>query len=201
MAGSGAGRWRNLGHYRARGIHGGEALKEGIEKMVTGIESPVDSERGLAARLRYLTASDAGYEAMDRAGIHVRPRTLMRWLAEEQTPDRGNLARLDAAYWDLRRRNVAADLKRRLNKGGRGTRIEIDPADQSQVERRHRRDLQRGLEARDINVRGNIWDRAVDAWLAGDTPELKAIWDEIIQGALGTDWDAYTYVSSVGWAA
>ncbi|WP_432093372.1 hypothetical protein [Streptomyces sp. bgisy100] len=28
----------------------------------------------------------------------------------------------------------------------------------------------------------------------------NAIWDEIIQ-ALGTDWDGYTFVSSVGWAA
>ncbi|MFF3767326.1 hypothetical protein ACFYYR_25015 [Streptomyces sp. NPDC001922] len=34
---------------------------------------------------------------------------------------------------------------------------------------------------------------------AGDTAELDAVWDEIIQ-ALGTDWDGYTYVSSVGWA-
>ncbi|MFF3768533.1 transcriptional regulator [Streptomyces sp. NPDC001922] len=196
MAGTAQGRWRNLGAYRARGLPGWAALAEGLDRMVTGIESPVDSERGLAARLRYLTASDAGYEAMDRAGIHVRPRTLIAWLAEERTPTRANLARLDAAYWDLRRRNVVADLKRRLNNRGRGTRIEIDPVDQSQVDRRHQRDL----ETRDINVRGSIWDRAVDAWIAGDREELDAIWDEIIQ-ALGTDWDGYTFVSSVGWAA
>ncbi|WP_257981190.1 hypothetical protein [Streptomyces sp. CB02959] len=62
---------------------------------------------------------------------------------------------------------------------------------------RHRRDV----ETRSINVRGLIWDRAVDAWIAHDASELEAIWDEIIQGGLGTDWDAYTYVSSVGWAA
>ncbi|WP_438490706.1 transcriptional regulator [Streptomyces sp. S186] len=190
-------RWRRYGHFGARGLPGWVALAEGIDKMVTGIESPVTSERGLAARLRYLTASDAGYEAMDRAGVHVRPRTLMAWLAEEQTPSKANLARLDAAYWELRRRNVVADLKRRLHNRGRGTRIEIDPADQSQVERRHRRNV----EPRSINVRGSIWDRAVDAWIASDTRELEAIWDEIIQGGLGTDWDAYTFVSSVGWAA
>ncbi|MFF1917029.1 transcriptional regulator [Streptomyces sp. NPDC058239] len=193
---AGDGRWKHLGTYRARGIHGGQALAEAIDRMVTGIESPVDSERGLAARLRYLTISDAGYEAMDRAGIHVRPRTVIAWLAEEQTPSRANLARLDAAYWDLRRRNVAADLKRRLNNHGRGTRIEIDPADQSRVDRRHQRDL----ETRDISVRG-VWDRAVDAWIDGDEQELEAVWDDIISGSLGTDWDAYTYVSSVGWAA
>lgn len=164
--------------------------------MVTGIESPVDSERGLAGRLRYLTASDAGYEAMDRAGIHVRPRTLIAWLAEEQTPSKANLARLDAAYWDLRRRNVIADLKRRLNNRGRGTRIEIDPVDQTAVDRRHQRDL----ETRSVSVRG-VWDRAVDAWIAEDTDELEAVWDDIIQSTLGTDWDAYTHVSSIGWAA
>ncbi|WNF01401.1 transcriptional regulator [Streptomyces luomodiensis] len=196
MAGT-SGRWRDLGAFRARGVHGGVALAEGIDRMVTGIESPVDSERGLAARLRYLTASDAGYEAMDRAGIHVRPRTLIAWLAGEQTPTKANLARLDAAYWDLRRRNVVADLKRRLNNRGRGTRIEIDPVDQSRVQHRHQRDL----ETRNINVRGAAWDRAIDAWIAEDTQELKAIWDDIIQSTLGTDWDAYTHVSSIGWAA
>ncbi|MDF2273575.1 transcriptional regulator, partial [Streptomyces coacervatus] len=79
-------RWRHYGHYGARGLPGWVALAEGIDKMVTGIESPVTSERGLAARLRYLTTSDAGYEAMDRAGIHVRPATLIAWLAEERTP-------------------------------------------------------------------------------------------------------------------
>ncbi|ADI04611.1 hypothetical protein SBI_01490 [Streptomyces bingchenggensis BCW-1] len=196
MAGT-SGRWRDLGAFRARGVHGGVALAEGIDRMVTGIESPVDSERGLAARLRYLTASDAGYEAMDRAGIHVRPRTLIAWLAGEQTPSKANLARLDAAYWDLRRCNVVAGLKRRLNNRGRGTRIEIDPVDQSRVQHRHQRDLQ----TRNINVRGAVWDRAVDAWIAHDTQELEAIWDDIIQSTLGTDWDAYTHVSSIGWAA
>jgi hypothetical protein len=191
-----SGRWRDLGAFRARGVHGWVALAEGIDRMITGIESPVDSERGLAARLRYLTASDAGYEAMDRAGVHVRPRTLIAWLTGEQTPSRANLARLDAAYWDLRRRNVIADLKRRLNNRGRGTRVEIDPVDQSGVERRHQRDL----ETRSVNVRG-VWDRAVDAWIAEDTDELEAVWDDIIQSTLGTDWDAYTHVSSIGWAA
>ncbi|MER7794718.1 transcriptional regulator [Streptomyces sp. NPDC097640] len=196
MAGT-SGRWRDLGAFRARGVHGGVALAEGIDRMVTGIESPVDSERGLAARLRYVTASDAGYEAMDRAGIHVRPRTLVAWLTGEQSPSKANLSRLDAAYWDLRRCNVVADLKRRLNNRGRGTRIEIDPVDQSHVQHRHQRDLQ----TRNINVRGAVWDRAVDAWIDQDTQELEAIWDDIIQSTLGTDWDAYTYISSIGWAA
>ncbi|MCB5910419.1 transcriptional regulator [Streptomyces pinistramenti] len=190
-----AGRWMDLGHYGAEGIPGRLALAHGIDRMVTGIESPVTTERGLAARLRYLTASGTGYEAMDRAGIRITPRTLIAWLAEERTPNPANLARLDTAYWDLRRHNVATDLKRRLNNHSRGTRIEIDPVDQSHVEGRH----QRALETRTLNVRG-VWDTAIDAWLTGDEQTLDATWDEIITG-LGSDYDAYTNVASVGWAA
>lgn len=185
----------NLGQYNANGVPGADALGIAIENMVTGIASPVDTERGLAARLRYLTTTDAGYEAMDRAGIHVSPRTLIAWLAEERTPNRANRTRLDAAYWDLRRRNVATDLKHRLNNNGRGTRVEINPVDQSEVERKYRRDL----AGRSINVRG-VWDRAVDAWLDDDAQELDAIWDRIIED-LGSDYDGYSNVSSIGWAA
>ncbi|MFE1212974.1 transcriptional regulator [Streptomyces albidoflavus] len=191
-----ASRWMVLGHHQARGQEGWEALAQGIEDMVTGISSSVETERGLAARLRYLTTSDAGYEAMDRAGIHVAPKTLMAWLAEEVTPNRANRARLDAAYWDLRRQNVAADLKRRLNNDGRGTRIEVNGVDQSAVERRHQRDL----PPRSVNVRG-IWDRAVDAWLTEDEHELDALWDEILTDHFGSDRDKYSKVSSIGWSA
>ncbi|MFI1227580.1 MULTISPECIES: transcriptional regulator [unclassified Streptomyces] len=190
-----AGRWMNLGQYDAHGIPGADALGAAIENMVTGIASPADTERGLSARLRYLTTTDAGYDAMDRAGIHVSPRTLIAWLAEERTPNRANRARLDAAYWDLRRRNVATDLKHRLDNNGRGTRVEINPVDQTAVERKYRRDL----SSRSLNVRG-VWDRAVDAWLDGNVQELDAIWDEIIE-ELGSDYDGYSNVSSIGWAA
>ncbi|WP_127469609.1 transcriptional regulator [Streptomyces sp. B27] len=190
-----AGRWMEFGKYGAAGAPGAEALGIAMEGMVRGIASPVDSERGLAARLNYLTKSDAGYEAMDRAGIHVSPRTLMAWLAEDRTPNRANLARLDAAYWDLRRRNVAADLKARLNNGGRGTRVEINPVNQAGVEQKYRRDL----APRSVNVRG-VWDRAVDAWMDDDLAELDAVWDEILD-LIGSDYDGYSYVSSIGWAA
>ncbi|MFJ3973350.1 transcriptional regulator [Streptomyces parvus] len=190
-----AGRWMDFGKYGAVGAPGAEALGIAMEGMVRGISSPVDSERGLAARLNYLTKSDAGYEAMDRAGVHVSPRTLMAWLAEERTPNKANLARLDAAYWDLRRRNVAADLKHRLNNGGRGTRVEINPVNQGGVEQKYRRDL----APRSINVRG-VWDRAVDAWMDDDLGELEAVWDEILD-LIGSDYDGYSYVSSIGWSA
>ncbi|MFG3398757.1 transcriptional regulator [Streptomyces parvus] len=190
-----AGRWMDFGKYGAAGAPGAEALGIAMEGMVRGIASPVDSERGLAARLNYLTRSDAGYEAMDRAGVHVSPRTLMAWLAEERTPNKANLARLDAAYWDLRRRNVAADLKHRLNNNGRGTRVEINPVNQRGVEEKYRRDL----APRSVNVRG-VWDRAVDAWMDDDLDELDAVWDEVLD-LIGSDYDGYSYVSSIGWSA
>ncbi|MEU4181496.1 transcriptional regulator [Streptomyces sp. NPDC026589] len=190
-----AGRWKDFGKYGADGAPGAEALGIAMEGMVRGVASPVESDRGLAARLNYLTKSDAGYEAMDRAGVHVSPRTLMAWLAEERSPNRANLARLDAAYWDLRRRNVAADLKHRLNNGGRGTRVEINPVNQTGVEQKYRRDL----APRSINVRG-VWDRAVDAWMDDDLDELDAVWDEVLD-LIGSDYDGYSYVSSIGWAA
>ncbi|MGW2847445.1 transcriptional regulator [Streptomyces sp. NPDC001108] len=190
-----AGRWMDFGKYGADGVPGAEALGIALEGMVHGIASPVDSERGLAARLNYLTRSDAGYEAMDRAGIHVSPRTLMAWLAEERTPNKANLARLDAAYWNLRRRNVATDLKHRLNNAGRGTRVEINPVNQAGVEQKYRRDL----SSRSVSVRG-VWDRAVDAWTNDDLDELDAVWDEILD-LIGSDYDGYSNVSSIGWNA
>ncbi|WP_431782415.1 transcriptional regulator [Streptomyces chumphonensis] len=190
-----AGRWMNLGHYNAHGIPGADALGAGIERMVTGITSPPDSERGIAARLRYLTTSPAGYAAIERAGINVTPRTLFAWLAEERLPNRANQQRLDAAYWDLRRHNVAADLKHRLTTRG-GTRIEIDPVDQTRVDPRHRRDLQ----TRRLTVRPRHWDVAVDAWLNDDAETLDAVWDEVIQD-LGSEYDSFAYVSSIGWNA
>ncbi|MDT0382509.1 transcriptional regulator [Streptomyces sp. DSM 42041] len=190
-----AGRWMNLGQYNAHGVRGAEALGAGIENMVTGIHSGADTDRGITARLRYLTHSAAGYTAMERAGIAVTPRTLFAWLAEERTPNTANRARLDAAYWNLRRHNIAADLKRRLTSRG-GTRIEIDPVDQTAVERRHRRDL----ATRRLTVRPRHWNAAVDAWLADDDEALDTVWDEVIH-SLGSDYDAFSHVSSLGWNA
>ena len=190
-----AGRWMNLGQYNAHGVPGWQALGAGIENMVTGVHSGADTDRGIAARLRYLTASPAGYTAMERAGINVTRRTLFAWLAEERSPSPANRARLDAAYWDLRRHNVATDLKRRLASRG-GTRIEIDPVDQTAVAPRHRRDLQ----TRRLTVRPRHWNAAVDAWLTDNNETLDAVWDEIITG-LGSEYDSYSYVSSIGWSA
>ncbi|OEV03836.1 transcriptional regulator [Streptomyces oceani] len=189
-------RWRRLGEFGAEGMPGGAAVGLGLERMVTGITFPPDSARGIAARLRYLTDSPAGYAAMEHAGITVTARTLYAWLAAEQTPSAANRAKLDDAYWTLRRQRVLPALTRRLARGG-GTRVEIDPADPSDVPRRNRR---RNVGMRRLTIRPTAWNAAVDAWAAGDAQGLQRIWEDAIAD-LGSDWDAYTFVSCIGWSA
>ncbi|MFJ3735214.1 hypothetical protein ACIPQC_32220 [[Kitasatospora] papulosa] len=55
------------------------------------------------------------------------------------------------------------------------------------------------MSSRSLNVRG-VWDRAVDAWTNDDYEELDAVWDDIIED-LGSEYDAYSNVCSIGWAA
>src|SRR5690606_8354606 len=94
----------------ARGKPRGAAISERLTGLGGGSKSSAARERGLEARLKYLTNSPAGYQAMERAGISVPPRTLIAWLAGDRDPNKANRGRLDAAYADLRRRNVAKSL-------------------------------------------------------------------------------------------
>ena len=94
----------------------------------------------------------------------------------------------------MRRENVARYLTARLNRDGRGTRVEIPPANQSQVDRPR----QRVVAFRTMNVRR--WDRIVAAWAAGDDQELDDAWiDQVVD--LGSQWGQYEYVTNVGFAA
>jgi hypothetical protein len=185
------------GKYGMRGTRASALAAQRLDELADGITSPVDTERGLAARLRYLTASGAGYIAMDAAGVAVTSRTLISWLAEDQTPNRANLRRIDAAYRDLRRRNVARSLTRRLNNNGRGTRVELHPHDQSGVREPHRRTGVAGH--RSVNVRR--WDAIVRAWATGDEPALDELWTDEVLADLGSDWGGYEFASGVGFAA
>ncbi|WP_443054272.1 helix-turn-helix domain-containing protein [Streptomyces sp. NBC_00271] len=74
-----------------------------------------------------------------------------------------------------------------------GTRVEIHPLNQSQVDRPR----QRVVEFRTLNVRH--WDRIVAAWVAGDDQEHDDAWvDQVID--LGSQWGQYEYVTNVGFA-
>lgn len=181
------------GHYGAQGVRASNAARNRLDELAGGITSPVTTDRGLHARLRYLTGSPAGYQAMEAAGIRVRPRTLMSWLAEEQTPSKANLQRLDDAYKALRRENVARHLTQRLNAGG-GTRVELHPLDQSAVERRH----QRIIPHRQMNIRR--WDHLISAWATGNSEQFAHLWDDQLTD-LGSQWGQYEYVTAVGFGA
>jgi hypothetical protein len=175
----------------ADGVHGGRAIWNRLDEIAGGIRSDVGTERGAAARINYLTRSARGAEAMERAGLEVSERTMLRWLAEEQQPSKANQARLDEAYRMLRHENVSAQLKAKLTAGGAGTRIEIHPEGQGKVVPQYRRDL----SVRTINVRD--WGSIVDAWVDDDDAMMEAIWDDIC-GDVGSDGGAYEYVAAIG---
>ncbi|MDH6129921.1 hypothetical protein P3T39_006914 [Kitasatospora sp. GP82] len=191
-----AGRWMELGKYQARGIEGGVAMAIHLdsEVMKRGIKSPITSKRGLSARMKYLSEKKGGAEAMAAAGITAQPRTVKKWVNGESTPRPDNLAKIDAAYWSLKGRNLAPRLKQLLDNNGAGTEIEIYPVDQSQVPEKYQRDI----DVRRINLR-NVWEDFVDAWVEDDFRALDEIWDEVLN-QLGSDYDSYTYVQHVGFA-
>lgn len=184
---------QEFGKYGARGIRGSEAVAHRLDALAGGIVSPVESPRGLLARLHYLTRSDRSRAAARAAGLTVTDRTLKAWLEDRQQPNARNLQRIDDAYRTVRRHNVARHLLGRLNSRG-GTRVELHPLNQSQVPRPR----QRVLEYRSLNIR--TWDRIVRAWSEGDAAALDDAWtDEIVD--LGSQWGQYEYVTNVGFAA
>lgn len=201
--------WRNFGHYGADGdpgnIHGGialaRALEDALERMITdgGIKSPATTRRGLTARMRYLTTHQGGPAALVAAGITAAPATLRAWTTGLRRPRAANVEAIDTAYWTLRAQNVMANptaLKRRLNRDGRGTAMEIHPINQDVVQAPRRRE---NLRMRRLQVR-YIWDDAVDALIAHDLRALDDIWDDVI-AELDSDRGAYTYISHIGLGA
>ncbi|MFJ4879857.1 transcriptional regulator [Streptomyces sp. NPDC088745] len=183
-----------FGLFGARGIKGGDAVAAQLDRLAGGIATPVTSKRGWTARLNYLTRTDHARAAAKAAGLTVTDRTLKAWRGGKRTPSKASLQKIERAYTAVRRQNVAKHLLKRLNRDGRGTRIEIHPLNQSQVPQRNKR----VLTHRTMNVRK--WDRLVGAWAAGDSRELEAGWDDAI-GDLGSDWGGYEYVTNVGFAA
>ncbi|MEE1813891.1 hypothetical protein PUR59_02460 [Streptomyces sp. SP18ES09] len=171
--------WGEFGKFNARGMKGGEALILELNRIVysSGIASPVTSKRGLKARLRYLD-SPAGRQALKGQGVTAR--TLRSWTEGKSTPMRANLIR---SGW----------LKRHLDNGGRGRRMEVYPVDQSHVPAERARAT---LQQRSINVR-YIWGDLVDAWASQAADTVDEIWDDVISD-LDSDYGAYAYVASVG---
>ncbi|MER8009593.1 transcriptional regulator [Streptomyces sp. NPDC094149] len=188
---------RNIefGKFGARGIKGHEAVARQLDALANFISTPVTQRRGLLARLHYLTRTEHARAAARQAGLTVTERTLKAWLDSKRTPSRENLQAIETAYRAVRRHNVARYLLARLNREGRGTRVEFHPLNQSQV----RRPQQRALSFRTLNVRH--WDRIIEAWANDDDEALDEAW---ISGAtvdLGSEWGQYEYVTNIGFAA
>ncbi|MEW2290546.1 transcriptional regulator [Streptomyces sp. NPDC047841] len=188
---------RNLefGAFGARGIKGHEAAARQLDALAGFIATPITVRRGLLARLHYLTRTDRARAAAREAGLTVTDRTLRAWLEGRRNPSRQNLARIEAAYRAVRRRNVARSLLARLNRAGRGTRVEFHPLNHSQVPRPR----QRALSYRLLNVRH--WDRIVAGWAAGDDAALDDAWVSDATVDLGSEWGQYEYVTNIGFAA
>jgi hypothetical protein len=187
------GRTIAFGQFGAHGIKGSRALAARLDQLAGGIASPITTPRGLAARLRELTATPAGYAAMDTAGITATPRTLMKWLAEETVPNSRNLTRIEAAYTARHRHKAAEHLLRRLNADG-GTRVELYPLDQRGVADPRRRQV----PPRSFNVRR--WDAIVAAWAQQDFDRLDEAWEDQYS-EIGSQWGSYEFVTGIGFAA
>jgi hypothetical protein len=185
----------NFGAYGARGIKGYEAVARQLDALAGFIATPVTTRRGLLARLRYLTRSDPSLQAARAAGLTVTDRTLRAWLRGERNPSKRNLERIETAYRAVRRQNVSRYLLARLNREGRGTRVEFHPLNQSQV----LRPRQRVISYRTLNVRR--WDRIVAAWAADDIQALDDAWISDAVVDLGSEWGQYEYVTNIGFAA
>lgn len=188
---------RNIefGRYGARGVKGYQAVARQLDELAGFIATPITVRRGLLARLHYLTRTDHARRAAREAGLTVTDRTLKAWLSGKRNPSKKNLERIEKAYRTVRRHNVARYLLARLNREGRGTRVEFHPLNQSQVDRPR----QRVITFRTLNVRR--WDRIIEAWAADDEEALDDAWINDVVVDLGSEWGQYEYVTNVGFAA
>ncbi|KOG31375.1 transcriptional regulator [Streptomyces resistomycificus] len=184
-----------FGKYGARGIRGHEAVARRLDALAGFVATPVTARRGLLARLHYLTRSEHARQAARDAGLTVTDDTLKKWLRGRRNPSKRNLERIETAYRTVRRHNVARYLLARLNREGRGTRVEFHPLNQSQVDRPR----QRAVEYRTLNVRR--WDRIVEAWAEDDERALDDAWVSEAVVDLGSQWGQYEYVTNIGFAA
>lgn len=146
--------------------------------------------KGWRARLRYLDGGPAGAAELARRGLTPSRWQRTAWAAGGR-PNKANQARINDAYEALRRQRVVDNLTRRLEKGGAGTRVEIIPSTQQDVDPARRRNLQR----REVNVRH--WDGIVSAWVNQDDASLDRQWNQVLE-TIDSDWGAYQYASAVG---
>ncbi|MEU3550046.1 transcriptional regulator [Streptomyces longwoodensis] len=169
------------------------ALNTTLDEIAQVTSRWITPTQRLRRNLLYLTRSRTGYTFMQDCGIRMDRRMITAWLAEERIPSPEQQRRLEDAFRLLRRRNMAPSMTRRLNARG-GTRVEIYPVDQSDVDDKHRRTARWR--------RKNIyrWDPIVAAWSRSDLRELTHRWHDVITD-LDSDWRMYEHVTHLGfWA-
>lgn len=193
MSGGATDLWGEWQKHGAQGMSGARALASELDRIARegGIASPVTTNRGLAARLRYLN-SRPGREVLAKHGVSAR---LLRSWKRGVRPSAPKLDAVDRAYQERRKDNLVRSgaLKRLLDNEGRGRRIEVYPVDQTAVPEQYRRP---NINERSVQAR-YVWGDMVIAWGKGDMDTLDEIWDDIITD-LDSDYAAYAYVGSIG---
>ncbi|MET7829283.1 transcriptional regulator [Streptomyces sp. NPDC005386] len=182
-----------FGRLGAQGVPGEVALIATLDQIAQ-VTAPYNTPQArFSLNLLYLTRSPDGYTLMRDCGIRLDRRKITAWLTGERDPTPQQQARMEEAFRRLRRRNMRPSLTRRLNADG-GTRVEIYPADQDDVEPQH----QRTARWRHKNI--YRWDPIVAAWSRSDLQDLSHQWRYVIT-ELGSDWRRYEHVTHLGfWA-
>lgn len=177
------------------GESGGRKIGEAFDRFAADsyFRSSPDSERGFEARLRYLLQHGGGAEAMHAQGLRPTTGRVVDWLTGDVRPTRQTRARMDAAYRQVRRRNVARALKQKLSTGRRVT-VEPLPASRVPADQRRR---QAQFSDREVTIRPSGWNGLVDAWEDDDLEGLDDEWMDIA-GDMGSPPEAYYEVGHVG---
>jgi hypothetical protein len=179
------------GELGAQGVEGGRALSASLDRRVFDDVPWRRSDKELLHQaLDYLVKKKSATSALHAHGVTADVETLIVWRSKTYTPDLEQQQRLQQAFRELRRRNIAPYLTRVLNADG-GTRIEIHPVDQQAVEARHRRDLRVRWK--------NIWrwNKIIAVWVREDSLEMEHLWQDLMS-EMESDHRSYYYVRHIG---
>ncbi|MFJ3644458.1 transcriptional regulator [Streptomyces murinus] len=180
-----------FGELGAQGIEGGRALAKSLdERVFDDVEWRRSDAERLHQALAYLTKKKSAAGTLHAHGITADADTLAAWRSKTRTPDAEQQQRLQQAFRDLRRRNIAPYLTGVLNADG-GTQIEIHPVDQETVEAAHRRNLR----VRYKNVWR--WDAVIASWARQDSLEMEHLWQDLMS-EMESDHRSYYYVQHIG---
>ncbi|MFD3564076.1 transcriptional regulator [Streptomyces sp. NPDC058686] len=144
--------------------------------------------KAFGSRVDHLRLLSHAKTAARQAGRTVTERTLKRWAQGRAFLSKKSLAQLEAAYLQVRRHSVARHLLQRLNRDGRGTRVEFHPLSQSRVSRPHHGAVTHTLKL-------EIAAPGVDISAAMDE-----VWFDGIAIDLGFAYGVYEYVTIIGFA-